>query len=127
MFLCHRTQAGQKACLPQAGPSNYLAKQKTNPLPPVTATSVKKRTISRQTFNSLTDMSSDEKAAAAAVASLEKPSKISNEVIEKELERMMTATTSSSRDVTPRKSEQSTNSLRLKPPTPPSTQRYEAI
>ena len=115
---------GQKAGLPHAGsslPPNYLSKQKTNP---VTATSVKKRTITRQTFNSLTDMSSDEKVAAAAVASLVDPPKISNEVIEKELERMMTATTSSSRDVTPRKSEQSTNSLRLKPPTPPSTQRY---
>ena len=57
--------------------------------------------------------------------------KVSSELIERELERMMTS--ASSREVTPRKSttgggqnvdnDRSGNSLRLKPPTPPSTQR----
>jgi len=80
--------------------------------------------IVRQTFNSLTDLSSEERIALASKTMNSPHTKMSNEVIEKELERMMT--TSSSRDVTPRKVQSEadkSNSLRLKPPTPPSTQR----
>ena len=56
---------------------------------PAAIESFKKRT--RHAFNSLTDLS-DQKVAAAS--SMDTPTKISNEVIEKELERMMTTTSS---------------------------------